>query len=498
MIGFIAMISKLGQYLRTEFRARRLRSEVAYRPMEIGKHGLNRELKLWDLVPMQIAVIVWLGWAGFAAKQGRTQVMLWLLAIVFFYLPLAAVVMKLSRSMPVEGGVYQWVKEGISPFAGYMAAWNFTIYGVCTFAAVGSLLANNAAYAAGTSGSWMLNSRPLALGITVMACLIAFLFNVRGLHLAKWWSNIGSVLTVATFLVLVALLVRGLAAGLPSLRDSLSLAWPAASIVTLNVFSKMAISALSGFDGSAIFSEECRKPENDVARSVVIAAPLIAVMYILGTGAVLAYIPPAKVDLAAAVPQAIQAGFGFTGWGGALVKMASIGFSISYLATMVVYVGMIARLPMVAGWDGLLPAWWSALSPTYRTPIKAIAAVTVSVLILGALSLWGADNQEAVQVSLGAAFGSYCLTYMLLFSVILFAFRSRERRPGPTLMLAALAAFIVSMCALIFEVVPLGEVANPHIFGLKVAGVICATNALGAFLYWRGTRRLMNMALSTE
>lgn len=462
--------------------------------MEIGTHGLKRELKLWDLVPMQIVVIVWLGWAGFAAKQGRTQVVLWLLAIVFFYLPLAAVVMKLSRSMPVEGGVYQWVKEGISPFAGYMAAWNFSTYGISTFAAVGSLLANNTAYVAGKSGSWMLNSRPLAVGVTVFACLIAFLFNVRGLHLAKWWSNIGSLLTVATFLVLALLLVRALAAGLPSVRGSLSLAWPAASVVTVNVFTKMAIAALSGFDGSAIFSEECRKPENDVARSVLIAAPLIALMYILGTAAVLAYVPPGNVDLAAAVPQAMQAGFGFTGWGGALTKMTALGFSVSYLASMVVYVGMIARLPMVAGWDGLLPSWWSALNPRFRTPIKAIGAVCAGMLVLGALSLWGAGNQEAVQVVVGAAFGSYCLTYMLLFSVILFAIRAKEGRPSPALWLAALAAFAVSLCGLLFEIVPLAEVANPVMFASKVAGAICATNALGAYLYWRGTRRVSNSA----
>jgi glutamate:GABA antiporter len=466
--------------------------------MEIGKHGLNRELKLWDLVPMQIAVIVWLGWAGFAAKQGPTQFVLWLLAIVFFYLPLAAVVIKLSRSMPVEGGVYQWVKEGISPFAGYMAAWNFSIYGIATFAAIGSLLANNAAYAAGTSGSWMLTSRPLALSITVVACFIAFLFNARGLHLAKWWGNAGSLLTVGTFLVLALLLVKALASRPPSAHGSLSLAWPAASIVTLNVFTKMAISALSGFDGSAIFSEECRKPENDVARSVMIAAPLIALMYILSTGAVLAYVPPAQVDLAAAVPQAIQAGFGFTGWGGALTKLAALGFSVSYFASMVLYVGMIARLPMVAGWDGLLPAWWSALNPRYRTPIKALSVVTASVLLLGVLSLWGAGNQEAVQVSVGAAFGSLCLTYMLLFSVVLFGFLSKERRPGLALRFAALAAFSVSLFGLIFEVVPLGEVANSVIFGLKVAGTICATNALGAYLYWRGTRRLLNLAVTTQ
>ena len=117
--------------------------------METGQHGLRRELKLWDLVPMQVVLIVWLGWAGFAAKQGPSQVALWLLAIVLFYLPLAAVVMKLSRALPVEGGVYQWVRTGISPFAGYMAAWNLSIYAISAFAVVGSLLGNGFAHAVG-------------------------------------------------------------------------------------------------------------------------------------------------------------------------------------------------------------------------------------------------------------------------------------------------------------------------------------------------------------
>ena len=97
--------------------------------MNATKHGLRPELRLTDLVPMQVILIVSLGWIGFAAKQGSTQIALWLLAIVLFYLPLAAVVMKLSQAMPVEGGVYQWIKEGLSPLAGYMAGWNVTMRG---------------------------------------------------------------------------------------------------------------------------------------------------------------------------------------------------------------------------------------------------------------------------------------------------------------------------------------------------------------------------------
>lgn len=453
--------------------------------MDAGKHGLKRELKLWDLVPMQVVLIVWLGWTGFAAKQGPSQIVLWLMAIVLFYLPLAAVVMKLSRAMPVEGGAYQWVRAGLSPFAGYMSGWSLTVYAITSFASVGSVLANGIAYTSGPSGAWMSANKPFTVALSLLACAIAYILNVRGLHFAKWLSGAGSVLTVGTFAVMLFLLVRAFSAG----GLAFSLAWPGFSLATLNVFTKMALGGLSGFDGSAVFSEECRKPENDVARSVMISAPLIALMYILGTSTVLAYVAPANVDLAAPVGQVMQAGFGNSGLGRTLAAISVEAFNVGYLAAMVIVMGMVARLPMVAGWDGLLPAWWSELHPRFRTPAKAIGAVSGAVLVLAVLSVIGAGNQEAVQVTVGAGIGSICIQYLLLFGTILFGFRSGTR-PSGWIRIAALSAFLVSLISLGFELVPPGEVANARIFSLKVAGVIVATQGVGAFLYWRGARRL--------
>jgi glutamate:GABA antiporter len=171
----------------------------------------------------------------------------------------------------------------------------------------------------------------------------------------------GAIGTAATAAVLGVLLVPAFVTGLPPANKSLSLALPGFSIITLNVFTKMALSALSGFDNCAIFSEECRKPDNDVESSVMIAGPLIALMYIVSTGGVLAYIAPADVDLAAAVPQAVQAGFGNSSAGRLLSLSATGIFTFSIVAAQVVMVGMVARLPVVAGWDGLLPGWWSEL-----------------------------------------------------------------------------------------------------------------------------------------
>jgi amino acid transporter len=462
--------------------------------MTTRDHGLRRELKLRDLVFMQILLVVGLEFSGYAAKQGPSQGILWLLAIGLFYIPLSSVVMKLSRAIPVEGGVYQWVKTGISPFAGYMAAWGLTVWAIAYFASVGSQLATGMGYAAGQDNAWMATSKAFALSITVLVCLLAFTLNVFGLHVTKWLSSAGSLLKIATFLTLLFLLVLGWLSVRNAQPRSLAFVWPGFSILTLNVFTKMALFALSGLDQCSIFAEECRKPKNDVARSVLIAAPLIAGMYMLTTSSILAYIAPANVNVAAPLAQSIQAGFGSSGAGRALTAIAVGGFSLGLAATVVIVVGMIARLPMVAGWDGVLPPWWSSLHPRFRTPTKAIGAVTASLLFLGALSLFGSGNQEAVQVLSAVGFGSYCFMYLLVFGMVASGFRATPWRPSILMRVGAFAAFLVVLVSLAFELVPVGEVANPALFATKVILAICASNGIGAFLYWRGSRQSHKLA----
>src|SRR5215210_9180673 len=74
----------------------------------------KKELGLTDLALTQILFIVGLPWVGTAGKLGPSHIIFWLLAILLFYLPSAAVVIHLNRLMPIEGGVYQCAKLGFN------------------------------------------------------------------------------------------------------------------------------------------------------------------------------------------------------------------------------------------------------------------------------------------------------------------------------------------------------------------------------------------------
>ena len=87
-----------------------------------------KELGLGDLILTQILYVVGSHWVGTAAKLGNSQIAFWLLAVAFFYAPLAAVIIYLNRIMPLEGGLYQWAKLGFNDFVGLLVGWNLWLY----------------------------------------------------------------------------------------------------------------------------------------------------------------------------------------------------------------------------------------------------------------------------------------------------------------------------------------------------------------------------------
>ena len=77
-------------------------------------HHLKKELRLHDLVQMQILLVVGVTWVGIAAKQGGVHLVFWIAAILALFLPSAAVVTYCVQIWPEEGGVYEWTRHVLS------------------------------------------------------------------------------------------------------------------------------------------------------------------------------------------------------------------------------------------------------------------------------------------------------------------------------------------------------------------------------------------------
>src|SRR5215813_4067952 len=117
--------------------------------VEAREADLRKDLGVTDLTLTQILFIVGLPWVGVAAKQGASHVIFWLLAIVFFYLPSAAVVIHLNRAMPLEGGLYQWAKLGFTEMIGFLVAWNLWLFAILNSSETGLQVTQYAQYVFG-------------------------------------------------------------------------------------------------------------------------------------------------------------------------------------------------------------------------------------------------------------------------------------------------------------------------------------------------------------
>ena len=270
---------------------------------------LKKELGLRDLVLTQILFIVGSSWVGTAAKLGQSHLFFWLLAILLFYIPQAAVVIYLNRLMPLEGGIYQWAKIGFNEFTGFIVAWNVWLLSITVIALGGMFVTTNISYAIGESAVWMPNSK-WCVSLISGALVIGLGWTaVRGLALGKWVHNIGGLVMLLVYGALIALPFIGLARGELKQYHPLQIAAPTVSMFfCLNIFTKLSIGALSGFEYVAILAGETRSPARDIGRSVIIASPIIALAFILGTSSVLAFVGNNPIDLIGPVPQTLRLG----------------------------------------------------------------------------------------------------------------------------------------------------------------------------------------------
>jgi glutamate:GABA antiporter len=448
--------------------------------VEAHSAALRKDLGVADLTLTQILFIVGLPWVGVAAKQGPAHVVLWLAAIVLFYLPSAAVVIHLNRAMPLEGGLYQWAKLGFNEITGFMVAWNLWLFAILNTSEIGLQVTQYFHYILGARGEALAANRTFVTLVNVVILAGLVILTVRGLSVGKWVHKAGGVLMLTTFAMLLALPWLNLAHGTLAEFHPLATAVPVMSILSLNIAAKMGFGALGGFEYVAIHAGECRNPTRAITRSVWFAAPIIAVMFILGTSSVLALVPIERIDLIAPIPQVLSVGFGALGPAAWVAPVAIlILLCIRVAQSSVMFAGN-TRLPMVAGWDGLLPAWFTRLHPRYQTPVNSIVFVGAVTLAFSVAGLIGVGKQEAFQLLWNASAIFYALTYLVMFAIPIAGV------PSPLwLKLAAASGFLMTLAFVVLSILPIVQVESHLSFALKISAVVVLTNLAGAAIYAR-------------
>jgi len=459
---------------------------------------LRKEMGFWDVLLFNIATVLGPRWVAAAAHSGTSSISLWIIAAVFFFLPSALVINELSSRFPNEGGLYVWAKEAFGDFHGFVAGWTYWIYTVFYFP--GLLLASAAmsAYIIGEGGASLEHNRQFLLLVSLGYLLVAVALNITGLNIGKWLQNAGGVSTYAPLLMLVAL------GGFLWLRHGsvTHLTWtnilPVWNWDTVNFWSQIAF-AFTGLELVSAMSQEVRDPQRTLPRAVYAAGALIAAMYVVGTMAVMALVPPAEVSTTSGVFHAITVGS----------LALKIGF-LGILAALLVTVGNaggvgstvagIARVPFVVGIDRYLPEAFGKIHPRWKTPyVSIIVQAVVSGLILFLSQIKSPTVQAAYQILIDAAIILYFIPFLYMFAAAIKLFGRRDRTENKKAVLipggkagvwiVSVLGFAIVLIGIIVSLVPPGESSDKLGFELRLVGGTVAAIALGLSLYWRGARQ---------
>ena len=461
------------------------------------KSQLRKSMGFWDVLLFNIATVLGPRWIAAAGHNGTSSISLWVLAAVFFFVPGALVINELSSRFPEEGGLYVWSREAFGTFHGFVAGWTYWIYTFFYFPGLLLASASMAAYVVGGRGVALAQNRTFLLTVSLSILLVAVVLNIIGLNIGKWLQNAGGVGTYVPLMMLV-----GIAAIVCFYHGSatvftVSNMMPTWNWNTVNFWSQIAF-AFTGLELVSAMSEEVRDPRRTLPRAVFGAGALIALMYIVGTFAILSLVPAANLDPQSGVFNAITIG-----------SMAlKVGF-LGILAAMLVTVGNaggvgstvagIARVPFVVGVDRYLPAAFGKIHPKWKTPYVSILvqAVISAAILLG--SQINETTQGAYQKLIDAGIILYFIPFLYMFAAAIKLSGRKDRSenehavlvPGgvPGVWIAGGLGFVVVLIGIFVSLVPPGDSTDKLGFFLSLVAGTAGSILLGLILYWRGSRQ---------
>ena len=448
-------------------------------------HVLKRQLRLRDLVLAQILTVVGSSWVGLAAGLGRAQMVAWIIAFALFYTPMAVAVYYLNRAMPLEGGLYVWARRAFGDTAGFMTAWNVWGYGLVVVALLLTQMPSELAYFLGPRFASLPDNKPLVAALLAVYLLLLAWAARRGLALGKWIHNGSGIAMLAVFGLLILSPLWAWAHGVSVHYAPLSPHFPPLDKVSLSLLGQTLFAA-SGLEYVAIMAGETHAAHREIGRSILIASPIVFLMFVLGTASVVSFHDlhrDVPINFVAPIPQTLSLAFGNSGGAALVARLAMLLLQIRILGAASFILTGVVRLPMAAGWDHLVPAWFARLHPRFGTPVNSIALTTVAVAALLLLGSAGVHANEAFAVLNDTSSELYALAYLSLFLIPLIGKKSvRDSVPlwiSPICFVGVLTILFV----LVFNAYPFLDVASPGAFAAKIVGTTLLLNALGYGVY---------------
>ncbi|HJQ21486.1 MAG TPA: APC family permease [Gemmatimonadaceae bacterium] len=451
--------------------------------------SLRRVLTVRDVVLFNLVAVIGLRWLATSAKAGPAALVLWLLAALLFFVPQGLAVSDLSRRYPEEGGIYAWTKRALGEGHGFLCGWCYWICNVLYYPNLLISTAVIATYVVGKGDTALSSSWPYVLTVTLGALWFAVWLNIVGLSRGKWLQNIGGIGSYIPGVLLVLFALLAILKGQPTANAFHARAFvpDLTDLSSLNLWASIAF-AFAGLELAASMGGEVENAERTLPRAIYISAPLIAIIYILGTASILWLVPVQDLNIVSGFLQGVARGARETlPWLAWLTPVAALAYTIGNVGGVGAWLSGPARVAFVIGLDRYFPPAFGRVHPKWGTPYVAILAQAVLATLALLMSVLGRGTtvETVYLILLDTQLLVYFIPFIYLFvaQIVL-----RDRRDVRSTLVGACGTLVTVFAMVIATIPPSGD-AHRTLFFVKVVGGAALFIAIGGGLYWRAAQR---------
>src|SRR6516225_10842474 len=279
----------------------------APRPGQPARHAPAPKVISWTALSLlTVGSVGYLGSAPALSVFGLASVFLYVLPALVFLVPVSLVAAELASGW--QGGVYNWVREGISAPMGLLAVWCQFAQTIFYYPALLAYVASTLAYVfdPGLASNGVYN----AIVIIVLfwgGVLVVSRGQALVARLGSGGTRVGTLIPAAILVALgVAYLAQGNHPAAPMTARHLLPAWTGLGSIVLVVNSFF---TYAGVEVNAVHVDELRNPAREYPKSIFLAMALVLAVFIGPTLAISWVIPSAQINFTTGVMQAFQSLF---------------------------------------------------------------------------------------------------------------------------------------------------------------------------------------------
>ena len=423
----------------------------------------KKKLSFLTVIATVICVVFVCEAAAPAAAIGNQQFFWWIFLIITFLLPYGLIVAELGTTYDGEGGIYDWVREGLGDKWGARISFYYWVNYPFWIASLATMFPDILGMVFGVTFDL-----PVAIAIELGFVWIVYLMGRSKAADSEWVLNGGALIKVAVAVIVGALgiwyaMQNGFASDmsphtfLPELTNVSALGY--LSIIIFNFM---------GFEVICTMTDDMADPKKDIPKAIIMGGLAIAAIYLFAGFGIGAAVPADQIDPDYGMIYALQTMVGDS----PLFKIVCIAFLITLFANMAAWSFGVNSVARYAAEHGNMPKVFASMISKDDMPNGAnlVNAVVASLVLALQLVPIKAISEGIFWMLFGTSVVFLLLTYIPMFPAFLNLRKNDPDRPrvftfpfkGALMKVAIAVPCIELVLAIIATICPLSAAEIPE------------------------------------